>query len=97
VLGALAVLAVPLSIAASESSPRVTLLRGLYVAVPAALLLALLALLVSRRARVGAQWTVFAERRGPVRTARILAWLGIYAGVTAGIALAVYWLLRARH
>jgi hypothetical protein len=97
VLGALAVLAVPASIAAAEYSRRVTLLRGLYVAVPVALVLALLALLVSRRARVGAQWSVFADRRGPLRAARFLGWLGVYAGVTAGIAVGVYWVLRARH
>jgi hypothetical protein len=32
-----------------------------------------------------------------VRAARTLGWLALYMGITAGIALAVYWILRARH
>jgi hypothetical protein len=32
-----------------------------------------------------------------VRSARALGWLALYAGVTAGLALGVYWILRARH
>jgi hypothetical protein len=96
-LGALGVLAVPVSIAAAQYLKGLTLLRALYYAVPAALVLACMALLVSRRARLSSQRSVFTERSGPVRTARILAWAAVWAGVTAGIAVAVYWVLRARH
>lgn len=96
-LGALGVLAVPGAILAAQVVKGVTLLGGLYYGVPAALALALLGLLVSRRARLGAQRSVFSARSGPVRQARILGWLALYVGVTSGIAIAVYWVLRARH
>jgi hypothetical protein len=96
-LGALGVLAVPVSVAASQALKGVTLLRGLYYAVPVALALACVALLTSRRARLAAQRSVFSERSGPLRTARFLAWAAVWAGVTAGIAVGVYWVLRARH
>jgi len=96
-LGALGVLAVPLSIVASRSLKGVTLLQALYYAVPTAIAFGLVALVSARRARLSAQRSVFVERRGPVRAARFLAWLGVYAGVTAAFALGVYWVLRARH
>jgi hypothetical protein len=97
VLGALAVLAVPAGVVASRFVKGVTLLEGLYYSVPAAVVLGLLALVAVRRARLSAQRSVFSDRRGPVRTARTLAWLGLYIGVTSGIAVGVYWALRARH
>lgn len=90
-------LAVPAGILAAQSLKGVTLLRSLYVSAPTAIALALIAVLTARHARVAAQRTVFAERRGPVRAARFLAWLGLYVGVTAALAVAVYWILRARH
>jgi hypothetical protein len=97
VLGALGVVAVPAAVAASRGNSGVHLLRALYVGVPVAIGLGLVALLCSRRARLAAARTVFADRRGPVRAGRWLAWLALYAGVTSGLALAVYWVLRARH
>ncbi len=93
----LGLLAVPVAILAQRSIHGVTLLKALYYSVPVALVLALTALVVSGRARVGAQRSVFANRGGPVRSARLLAWLALYVGVTACVAIAVYWLLRARH
>jgi hypothetical protein len=96
-LGALGVLAVPASVLAAQVMHGVTLLGGLYYGVALALALALLGLLVSRRARLAAQRTVFAARGGPVRAARVLGWLALYVGITSGIAVAVYWILRARH
>lgn len=96
-LGALGVLAVPASVLAAQVVHGVTLLGGLYYGVAVALALALLALVVSRRARLAAQRTVFSARGGPVRAARILGWLALYVGVTGGIAVGVYWILRARH
>lgn len=97
VVGAAGVLAVPAAIAAAQTLRGLTLLRALYISAPLAVALALVALLGARRARLAAQRTVFAERRGPLRTARAAGWLGLYVGVTAALALAVYWILRARH
>jgi hypothetical protein len=97
ILGALGVLAIPGAVVAARAVPGVTLLGGLYYGVAVALVLAVAALVVTRRARLAAQRSVFANRGGPVRAARILGWLALYAGITAGIAVAVYWVLRARH
>jgi hypothetical protein len=97
VLGALAVLAVPVAVVAAQQVGHLTLLHALYYAVPVAIVLGLLAVVVARRGRIAASHSVFAARSGPHRAARVLAWLGVYAGVTAGLAIAVYWVLRARH
>jgi hypothetical protein len=96
-LGGLGVLAIPAAVLAPRVVAGITLLGALYYGVAAALVLAIAALLVSRRARLAAQRSVFVDRNGPVRAARILGWLALYAGVTSGIAVAVYWVLRARH
>ena len=96
-LGALGVLALPGAVLAADLVRGVTLLGGLYYGAPIAVGLALVALVVSRRARRTAQRSVFAARSGSARAARMLGWLGLYMGVTAGIAIAVYWVLRARH
>ena len=96
-IGALGVLAVPAAVIAPRVVGGVTLLGALYYAVPLALVLGLVALAVSRRARFSAQRTVFANRAGPVRSARILAWLAVYIGITSGISIAVYWVFRSRH
>jgi hypothetical protein len=95
-IGALGVLAVPGAIVAAQVVQGVTLLGGLYYGVAIALVLAVVALIVSRRARFAAQRSVFRDR-GPVRAARWLSWLALYIGVTAGIAIAVYWVFRSRH
>lgn len=95
--GALAVVAIPAGIVTSRYVAGVSLLQSLYYSVPFALVASLGALFGSRRARVKAQRTVFQERTGPVRAARRLAWLGLYAGVTGGLAVGVYWVLRSRH
>jgi hypothetical protein len=89
VLGALAVLAIPAALLAPQIS-RVSLLHALYTGVPVAAGLALLALVASRRARFLAARSVDPQSAGPVRTARLFAWAGLYAGVTGGLALAVY-------
>jgi hypothetical protein len=96
-LGALGALAVPLSVVAAQASKSLTLLRGLYYAAPTALVLGALALLAARRARLSSLRSVFSNRGGPIRTARVLGWLAIWAGVTTAIAIGVYWTLRARH
>ena len=87
----------PLGVLAAQVLTGLTLLRGLYYSIPVAIVLGACALAVSRRARLAAQRSVFVDRAGPVRAARLLGWLALYIGITAGIAVAVYWVLRARH
>lgn len=93
VLGALAVLSVPAAVVTSQYS-ALRLLETLYVAVPAALVLGLAAFAAARRARFGVARSVRAEAAGPVRAAQVVAWAGLYAGVTGALALAVYGVLR---
>jgi hypothetical protein len=94
-LGALAVLAIPAGVVASRLLTTVKLLQALYVTAPAALGLGLLAALMARRARLRHARSVFQPRGGAVRLGRILAWTGIYLGVSGAIALAVYGVLRS--
>jgi hypothetical protein len=92
--GLLAVLAIPAAVVAAQVMNGVVLLRALYVGVPAAVGLALVSLLLARRARLAQSRRVDGRGRGAVRTARILAWAGLYAGLTGALALAVYGVLR---
>jgi hypothetical protein len=95
VLGAVALLAIPAAgVAAWQTT--VTLLRALYVAVPVAIVAGLLAVVVARRARFQLERSVRRAGERLVRTSRWLAWSGLYVGVTGGIALAFYGVLRAR-
>ena len=93
-LGALAVLAIPAGVAAAQYVSGLTLLESLWGSVPAGGVLGLLALAASRRARFDLARSLHPEQNGLVRLGRFLAWLGIYAAVTGGIALAVYGGLR---
>ena len=93
-LGALAVLAIPVAVLAAQASADLRLLETLYVAVPAAGVLALLALLASRRARSNATRSLSPRPRWLLRFARILAWAGVYAAITGALTLAVYGVLR---
>ena len=86
-LGALGVLAVPVGVAAAQALRTLTLLRALYISAPAAVALALLGLLAARRARLAAQRTVFADRRGPLRTARATS--AVMRGNTTGTDVAL--------
>jgi hypothetical protein len=97
VFGALSVLAIPAGAAAAQFLNGLGLLESLYFSVPVAAALALPALVASRRARLAAGRTVFQQRTGPIRTGRLLAWAGAYIAVTCGLAVGVYWILRARH
>jgi hypothetical protein len=92
VFGLLALLALPADIALAQYSKGVRLLQSLYVAVPVAGGLALIALVAARRDRLVRARSV---RPGGGRWAARLAWAGVYAAVTGGIALAVYGGLRA--
>jgi hypothetical protein len=93
-LGLLALAAIPAAVAASQYTSGLRLLESLYVAVPAAVVLGLLALGASRHARHVLARSLHPERRRLVRAARVFAWLGAYAGVTGALALGVYGILR---
>jgi hypothetical protein len=89
VFGALAVLTIPIAILAPRVS-SVSLLHTLYVGVPIAFVLAVVSFLASRRARFAAARSVDPRTAGPVRIGRFLAWAGLYASITGGLALGVY-------
>jgi hypothetical protein len=91
-LGALAVIAIPVGVLAAQVSAQLRLLETLYVVVGAASVLGLLALYAARRARLNAARTLSAA--GGVGFARVVAWAGAYAGITGALALAVYGILR---
>ena len=93
-LWVLAVLAVPAAVFASRLVSGVTLLHSLYVAVATSCVLGLLAVAATRRSRFLAARSVRPEDTGPGLFTRSLAWAGLYVGVTAGLALAVYGALR---
>jgi len=94
--GLVALLAIPAAGALSAYTTRVTLLRAVYVAVPVACGAGLLAVATYRRSRSRLERSV--RRRGVrvVRTARILAFAGLYVAVTGALALGFYGLLHLR-
>jgi len=92
VLGALATLAIPAGVVAAQVSSQLRLLETLYGVVAAAVVLGLSALYAARRALLNAARTLSAA--GGVGFARVVAWLGAYAGVTGALGLGVYGILR---
>ena len=93
-LGLLSIATIPCGVLAAQYSANISLLQGLYVSVPVGILLGLLAVLVARGARLHVARSVFGGRRGFARLAQVLAWTGLWIGVTGGVALAVYGALR---
>ena len=93
-LGALAVLAIPAGVLASQLSGPLTLLQSLWGSVPAAAVLGLAAVAASRRARFAAARSVREQAGRSLALGRFLAWAGVYAAVTGALALAVYGGLR---
>lgn len=93
-LGLLAIAAIPCGALAAQDLQSVGLLQSLYVSVPLAIVLGLIAVLLARGARLHAARSVFRGRTGIVRLAQILAWTGLWIGITGGVALAVYGALR---
>ena len=93
-LGALAVAALPAAVAASRYVPSVKLLEGLYAAVPAALLLGLLAVWAARRGRRASVLSLGRRGAKAARWGRGLAYLGLYVGAAGAIALGSFALLR---
>ena len=93
-LGLLSIAAIPCGALAAQDLQSVGLLQSLYVSVPLAIVLGLIAVLVARGARRHAARSVYRGRRGLGRLAQILAWTGLWIGITGGVALAVYGALR---
>jgi hypothetical protein len=94
VLGALAILVLPVSVVAAQVSSQLDLLHTLYVAVPVDLVVALGALSLSRRARLDRARQVQPRGVRLGRLAGVLAWIGLYVAVTGALALGVYGILR---
>jgi hypothetical protein len=92
VVGLLAVLVIPAGILASRYTSGVTLLQSLYYTVPAAFVLALVALSANRRARFARARSI---RPGRGRLSSFLAWAGLYVAVIGAVALAVYGALHS--
>ena len=89
-------LAIPAAGAAAALTTQVTLLRAVYIAVPAAAVLALAAFGLYRRARARLERSVWRAGARIVRAARFLAFAGLYVAVTGGLALAFYGVLHLR-
>jgi ABC-type iron transport system FetAB permease component len=94
VVGLLAILAVPAGVAASRVLEDVRLVEALEIAVAVGFVLALLAIVLARRARINLERRVFPSGGRTVRTGRVLAWTAMYIVVTAALALAFYGALR---
>jgi hypothetical protein len=94
VLGALAILILPVAVVAAQMSSQLDLLHTLYVAVPVDLAVALAAVLLVRRARLVRARQVQPRGVKLGRLARVLAYIGLYAAVTGALALGVYGILR---
>jgi hypothetical protein len=92
IFGVLAVLTIPVDVAAAQYLNGIELLRSLYFAVPVAAVLALTALTAARRGRLARARSVYAANG---RWGARLAWAGVYCAVTGAIALAIYGGLRA--
>jgi hypothetical protein len=93
-LALVALAAVPAGVALSWKSHRVTLINSAYGSIPAGLLLGVCALVLARRARAQALWTLGRSGgEGAARAGRFLAVVAICAALTAGLALGFYGLL----
>ena len=95
-LGLIAVLAIPAACLAAAYTVRVTLLEAVYIAVPVAFVAALCALAAYRRARARLDRSVRRAGAGAVRTARFLAFTGLYLALTGALALGFYGVLHLR-
>jgi hypothetical protein len=93
-LGAVAVLAIPVAVAAAAYTTKVRLLPAVYVAVPVAFVVGLAAVAAYRRARAELERSVRRATARSVRIARFLALAGLYLAVTGALALGFYGLLH---
>ena len=94
VLGVLAVAVLPLAIIAAQVSDSLPLLRTLYVAVPISCLLALAGFGAERKARAARARQVQPTGARLGKLARVVVYVGLYAALTAALALGVYGILR---
>ena len=94
VLGAVALLAIPVAVAAAAFTKVVQLLPAVYVAVPVAVVTGLGGVAASRRARAKLERSVRRASARSVRVARFLALAGLYLAVTGALALGFYGLLH---
>ena len=92
VFGLLAVLVIPVGVAAALFIPSVDLLPALVVAVPSAFVLGIAA---ARRARFWVDRSVYRSGERTVRFGRFLVWSGLYLSLVGALALAFYSVLRA--
>ena len=76
--------------------PSVDVLPALEIAVPTALVLGLIGLSASRRARYKLDRSVFRVGERTARFGRFLVWAGIYCALVGGLALGFYGLLRVK-
>lgn len=96
VFGVLAIAAIPAGGVVSWLSKSVGVLFAMVVAVPAGLVLGLLGLALSRRAKLLLERSVRRAGERTLRTARLLVWVGLYLAVAGALALGFYGALRAR-
>jgi hypothetical protein len=85
--------AIPLGAVVAAYLPDVGLLSAELVAAPVALLLGAAALRAARRARLSLERSVRRPNDRLVRAAALVAWAGLYLGVTGMLALGVYGVL----
>jgi hypothetical protein len=93
-VGLLAVAMIPLGVVAARYSGKVTLLNSATGSIPATLILGFSAILLARRGRERASWTL--GRSGGSGVARAGKWLGVLAlcmAATASLAIGFYGLL----
>ena len=95
VFGLLAVLVIPVGVAAALFIPSVDLLPALVVAVPSAFVLAVIGISAARRARFRMDRSVYRSGERTVRFGRFLVWSGLYLSLVGALALAFYSVLRA--
>jgi hypothetical protein len=94
--GLAGVAAIPVGMEVARRSAAIGLLQALYVSVPAAAGLGLIAVFLARRARAGVARSVRREGLALTRTSRFLAWTGVYFALIGGISLGVNEILRLR-
>jgi hypothetical protein len=94
VFGTLAVLAIPVAVAAAVFVPSVDVLPALVVAVPSAFVLAVIGISAARRARFRVERSVYRSGERSVRFGRFLVWSGLYFSLVGALALAFYSVLR---
>ena len=92
--GLLALAAIPVAVVVSSDARRCRAAAGAEIAVPLAFVLGLIAVALARRARRRFERSVRRSGARLARTARLVAWAGVYVAVTGGLALAFYGILR---